>query len=205
MVTDAELQTDTKIIGRAYALQAAQFDSFYPRFVEALDAASRGQPNPWDATKFLADSHFKFFAAFARGIFDGSQSGSVMAVATIGATAPGLVVPDPWAASPHTAALGGAQSAGSSLHASFVSSGLPGVDVLGSAPQSVAQGLEPGTAMWSTISPAALQTGGPSLTPGYLHPQTQHGLRCSSLSLRHCSHRRKGRSNYQLSHLMRRT
>ena len=31
VVTDAELQTDVKIIGRAYALQAAQFDSFYPR------------------------------------------------------------------------------------------------------------------------------------------------------------------------------
>ena len=36
------------------------------------------------------------------------------------------------------------------------------------APQPVAQGLQPGTAMWSTISPAALQTGGPSLTPGVL-------------------------------------
>ena len=40
--------------------------------------------------------------------------------------------------------------------------------VLGLAPQPVAQGLQPGTAMWSTISPAALQTGGPSLTPGVL-------------------------------------
>ena len=29
-VTDAEIQADVKIIGRAYALQAAQFDSFYP-------------------------------------------------------------------------------------------------------------------------------------------------------------------------------
>ena len=29
VVTDAELQMDVKIIGRAYALQAAQFDSFY--------------------------------------------------------------------------------------------------------------------------------------------------------------------------------
>ena len=32
-----------KIIDRAYALQAAQFDSFYPRFIEAFDAASRCQ------------------------------------------------------------------------------------------------------------------------------------------------------------------
>ena len=40
--TDAELQTNVKTIGRAHAVQAAQFDSFYPRFVEALDAASRG-------------------------------------------------------------------------------------------------------------------------------------------------------------------
>ena len=31
VVTDAEIQADVKIIGRAYALQAAQFDSFYPR------------------------------------------------------------------------------------------------------------------------------------------------------------------------------
>ena len=38
VVMDAELQTDVKIIGRVYALQAAQFDSFYPRFVEALNA-----------------------------------------------------------------------------------------------------------------------------------------------------------------------
>ena len=67
-VTDAVLQTDIKIIGRAYALQAAQFDSFYRHFVEALDAVSRGQPIAWDAAKFLADGHFKFFAAFARDI-----------------------------------------------------------------------------------------------------------------------------------------
>ena len=74
VVTDAELQMDVKIIGRAYALQAAQFYSFYPRFVEALDAVSRGQPNAWDAAKFLADGHFKFFAAFARGILGGAPS-----------------------------------------------------------------------------------------------------------------------------------
>ena len=88
VVTDAELQTDIKIIGRAYALQAAQFDSFYLRFVEALNAASRGQPNPWEAAKFLADGHFKFLASFARGILGGAQSGPVMAVASVGATAP---------------------------------------------------------------------------------------------------------------------
>ena len=63
VVTDAELQTDVKIIGRAYALQAALFESFYPRFVEA---SSRGQSGTWEAAKFLADSHFKFFSAFAR-------------------------------------------------------------------------------------------------------------------------------------------
>ena len=53
---------------RTFALQAAQFDSFYPRFVEALNAASRGQSGTWEAAKFLADSHFKFFAAFAKGL-----------------------------------------------------------------------------------------------------------------------------------------
>ena len=66
VVTDPEIQTDVKIIGRAYALQAAQFDSYYPRFVEALEAASRGQSGSWEAAKFLADSHFKFFASFAK-------------------------------------------------------------------------------------------------------------------------------------------
>ena len=94
-VTDAVLQTDIKIIGRAYALQAAQFDSFYRHFVEALDAVSRGQPIAWDAAKFLADGHFKFFAAFARAILGSAQSGPTMAATSIGATAPGLVVPRP--------------------------------------------------------------------------------------------------------------
>ena len=75
VVTDAEIQTDVKVIGRAYALQAAQFDSFYPRFVVALDVASRRQSGSWEAAKFLADSQFRFFASFAKGILRGVMSG----------------------------------------------------------------------------------------------------------------------------------
>ena len=161
VVTDAELQTDIKIIGRAYALQAAQFDSFYPRFVEALDAASRGQSNPWDAAKFLADGHFKFFAAFARGILGGAQSGPTMAATSIGATAPGLVVPVPWAAPQQTAASVGAQSAGPSLLVALAPGALPGAGVTGSPLQVVAQHSQPGAALWSTISSFASQIGGP--------------------------------------------
>ena len=110
VVSDAELQSDVKIIGRAYALQAAQFDSFYPRFVEALDAASRGQAGTWEAAKFLADSHFRFFSAFARGIFGGVLSGPAMAVTSIGATAPGLVASAQWAVAQHSAAAANHQS-----------------------------------------------------------------------------------------------
>ena len=89
----------SKIIGREYALEAAQFDSFYPRFVEALDAVSCSQPkllpNAWDTVKSLADGHFKFFAAFTgtRGILGGAQSGQTMAITSIGATAQWLAVP----------------------------------------------------------------------------------------------------------------
>ena len=162
VVTDAEIQTDVKIIGRAYALQAAQFDSFYPRFVEALDAASRGQSGTWEAAKFLADSHFKFFAAFAKGISGGALSGPATAAATsIGATAPGLVVPVPWAAPQQTAASVGAQSAGPSLLVALAPGALPGAGVTGSPLQVVAQHLQPGAALWSTISSFASQIGGP--------------------------------------------
>ena len=75
VVTDAKLQTNIKIICLAYALHAAQFGSFYPHFVEALDAAARCEPNQWDTAKFLADGHFRFFAVFVRGILGGAQSG----------------------------------------------------------------------------------------------------------------------------------
>ena len=44
VITDAELQTDVKVICQAYALQVAQFELFYPRFTEALGAASQRQP-----------------------------------------------------------------------------------------------------------------------------------------------------------------
>ena len=162
VVTDAELQTDVKIIGRAYALQAAQFDSFYPRFVEALDAVSRGQPNAWDAAKFLADGHFKFFAAFARGILGGAQSGPAMAVTSVGVTAPGLAVPALWVASQQPAVLAGAHSAGPPLHASLASGDLPGAGATGSPLQSIVQSPQ----LWSTIAPIVSQIGGPPPSVG---------------------------------------
>ena len=68
VVADAEFQTDVKIIGRAYALQAAQFDSFDPRFVEALDAATRGQSGMWEGAKFLAESQTAISDSFQHSL-----------------------------------------------------------------------------------------------------------------------------------------
>ena len=155
VVTDAELQTDVKIIGRAYALQAAQFDSFYPRFVEALDAASRGQPGSWEAAKFLADSHFKFFAAFARGILGGVMSGPAMAATSIGAAAPGIVVPAQWAVAQQLAASAGHQGAVPALPALLAHGGMLGPGGSLQLTQSLAQTQQPGAALWSTITPLA--------------------------------------------------
>ena len=159
VVTDADLQMDVKIIGRA-------FDSFYPRFVEALDAVSRGQPNVWDATKFIAGCHFKFFAAFARGILGGAQSGPTMAMTSIGATASGLALPALWVASHQPAMLAGAHSAGPPLHASLASGALPGAGATGSPLQSIVQSPQPGVALWSTIASIASQIGGPLPSAG---------------------------------------
>ena len=162
VITDAEPQTDIKVIGRAYALQAAQFDSFYPRFLEALDTASRGQSSAWDAAKFLADNNFKFFAAFTRGILGGAQSGPTMAVASIGATAPELVVPGPWAASQQPAAFAGAQIAGLSLPASVARGALTCSGATLPQPQPPAQKSQSGAALWGTVSTIESQIGGPS-------------------------------------------
>ena len=153
VVTDAEIQTDVKIIGRAYALQAAQFDSFYPRFVEALDAASRGQSGTWEAAKFLADSHFKFFAAFAKGLLGGVMPGPAAAVSSTGAMAFGTVASAPWAAAQYSAASTGQQGAAPALHATLTHGGLLGP---GGAPPHThhpAQTQQPGAALWSTIPP----------------------------------------------------
>ena len=158
VVTDAELQTDIKIIGRAYALQAAQFDSFYPRFVEALDAASRGQSGAWEAAKSLADGHFKFFAAFAKGLLGGAISGPASSVTTAGAAALGAVASAPLAAAQYSAASTGHQGvvpAFLATHSHGGSSGLGGVPPL--APP-LAQTLQPGAALWSTIPPLPSQS-----------------------------------------------
>ena len=164
VVVDAEIQADVKIIGRAYALQAAQFDSFYPRFVEALDAASRGQSGTWEAAKFLADSHFKFFAAFAKGLLGGVQSGPAMAVAPVGAAAYGAAASAPWAAAQYSAASTGQLGAVPAIHASPTHGGLLGP---GGAPQHAqhpAQTQQTGAALWSTIPPLPNQSGGLALS-----------------------------------------
>ena len=160
VVTDAELQTDVKIIGRAYALQAAQFDSFYPRLVEALDAASRGQQGTWEAAKFLADSHFKFFAAFAKGILGGVLSGLTTAALTSGAMATGPAAFAPWALEQHSATPTGQQGVGSALHVSLAHGGVPGP---GSSLPPVlpsAQTQQSGASLWSTMPPLSTQIGG---------------------------------------------
>ena len=59
VVTDAELQADIKIIGRGYALQAAQFDSFYPRFVDALDAASQARGQRQNSSQTATSDSFR--------------------------------------------------------------------------------------------------------------------------------------------------
>ena len=66
----------------------------------------------WEAAKFLADSHFRFFPAFARGILGGILTGPAMAVTSIGATAPGLVALAPWAANTGRDAAGSGRLAG---------------------------------------------------------------------------------------------
>ena len=77
----------------------------------------------WEAAKFLSDSHFKFFAAFARGILGSVMSGPAIAVTSIGAAAPSLAAPAPWAAAQHSAASPCQQSAVPALHAPLAHGG----------------------------------------------------------------------------------
>ena len=90
----------------------------------------------------------------------------IMAVTSIGATAPGLVVPVPWAACQSQAAIAGAHSAGHPLHVSLAPCALPGADATGQTLQSVAQSSQPGAALWSTIPSIASQICGPSPSAG---------------------------------------
>ena len=89
-------------------------------------------------------------------------AGPVMAVTSIGATAPGLVAPAPWAVSQQPAAAAGQQGAVPSLHASLAHGTVLGPS--GSLPpaQPLAQNQQPGAALWSTIPPLATQIGGPA-------------------------------------------
>ena len=78
------------VIGQACALQATQLESFYPRFIKALDAVPRGQPCAVDAAEFLAEEHFSFFTFLSLEILGRAQSGPAIAAASLGVTAQGL-------------------------------------------------------------------------------------------------------------------
>ena len=90
------------------------------------------------------------------------MSGPATAVTSIGAMAPGLAAPAPWAAAQHPLAVAstGQQGAVPALHASLAHGGVLGPG--GSLPptQPLAQTQQPGAALWSTISPLPTQIGG---------------------------------------------
>ena len=198
VITDAELQTDVEVIGKEYALQAAQFDSFYPRFVEAIDVTSCSQPSACDAARFLADSRFKFFAAFASGILGGAQSAPPLAATSIGATAP--------SSSP------GRGRRCRHKHSSPAHR-LRGLQAIHCIPLLQQSARAPRCRRHSSslrISSQVWRCGAPShrsrrrsvdhpLQPRHRTPQTQPGQRCFSRSLRHCS--RWGRRLPHFSHL----
>ena len=118
----------------------------------------------------VADSHFRFFSAFARGILGGVLSGPAMAATSIGVTAPGFVAPTPWAVAQQPAAAAGHQGAVPSLHALLAHGTVLGPS--GSLPpaQPLAQNQQPGAALWSTIPPLATQIGGPASSAAAPNP-----------------------------------